>query len=180
MAERHGELRRGIMHNDFVLVGPQSDPAEIKEQTSIAEAFRRIAQSESPFISRGDESGTNMKEKNIWKEAETDPHEDWYVRAGAGMAEALRIASEKRAYTLTDRGTFLAQRHHLDVTILCEGDSLLRNPYVVIVVSAKKHPGVNHLSARRFLEFLMSPKVQRIIGTFGVEQYGQPLFFPRQ
>jgi tungstate transport system substrate-binding protein len=177
MAEGHGEERRAVMHNDFVLVGPQADRAQIKDQTSIREAFRRIAQSQSPFISRGDESGTHMKELQIWKQAALDPERQWYVQAGAGMAEALRMASEKRAYTLADRGTFLAQRHRLDLTILSAGDPLLRNPYAVIVVRSEKHPNVNQRAAGRFSEFLLSPKVQRVIGQFGVEPFGQPLFF---
>ena len=180
MAEGYGEQRRGVMHNDFVLVGPQTDPAGIKNQSSITKAFQRIARSKSPFISRGDESGTHMKEKKIWKEASLDPAGKWYVRAGAGMAQALRIASEKRAYTLADRGTFLSQRDRLDLTIHSQGDPLLRNPYAVIVVSSAKHPGLNHQAASRFSEFLLSPKVQRIIAKFGVERFGQPLFFPRR
>ncbi len=167
------------MHNDFVLVGPQTDPAEIKGQASIAEAFRRIARSNSPFISRGDESGTHMQEKKVWQEAGIEPQGAWYVRAGAWMAEALRIANERRAYTLADRGTFLSQRDRLDLTIHSEGDPLLRNPYAVIVVSTEKHPGVNHQAASRFSEFLLSPKVQRIISEFGVERFGQPLFFAK-
>ena len=113
------------MHNDFVLVGPQTDRTEIKRETSIAEAFRQIARSDSPFISRGDESGTHMKEKKIWNAAGIEPQGEWYVRAGSGMAEALRMASEKRAYTLSDRGTFLAQRERLDLTIL---SNLTRQP----------------------------------------------------
>ena len=179
MAERYGEQRRGVMHNDFVLVGPQTDPARIIGQTSITKAFQRIARSQSEFISRGDESGTHMKEKKIWKEAALDPAGNWYVRAGAGMAQALRIASEKRAYTLADRGTFLSQRDRIDLTIHSQGDPLLRNPYAVIVVISAKHPGVNHKAASQFSDFLLSPKVQRIIGKFGVERFGQPLFFPR-
>ena len=180
MAEGYGEQRRGVMYNDFVLVGPQTDPARIKGQASITQAFQRIARSQSEFISRGDESGTHMKEKKIWKEATIAPAGNWYVRAGAGMAQALRIASEKRAYTLTDRGTFFFQRDRLDLTIHSQGDPLLRNPYAVIVVSSAKHPGVNHQAASRFSEFLLSPKVQRIIGKFGVERFGQPLFFPQR
>jgi tungstate transport system substrate-binding protein len=178
MAEGDGQQRRPVMVNDFVLVGPQADPARTMGQRSSMEAFRRIAQSASPFISRGDESGTHMKEQSIWKDAEVDPQPPWYIQAGAGMAEALRMASEKRAYTLADRGTFLAQRHRLDLTILSEGDPLLRNPYTVIVVSAKKHPHVNDRAASRFSEFLRSPKVQRMIGQFGIGPFGQPLFFP--
>ena len=177
MAAGYGEQRRDVMHNDFVLVGPQADPARVKKQTSITKAFYLIAKSESPFISRGDESGTHMKEKKIWKEAAIEPGGNWYVRAGVGMAQALRMASEKRAYTLADRGTFLAQRDRLDLTILSQGDPLLRNPYSVIVVSSAKHPGLNQQAARRFLEFLLSPKVQKLIGKFGVERFGQPLFF---
>ena len=168
------------MHNDFVLVGPQTDPAQIKDQTSITEAFRRIARSKSPFISRGDESGTNMKEKKVWQAAAIEPQGEWYVQGGAGMAAALRMASEKRAYTLSDRGTFLSQRDRLDLTIHVEGDPLLLNPYVVIVVSSKKHPGVNHQAASRFSEFLLSPNAQQIIGEFGVKQFGKPLFFPKE
>ena len=184
MAEGHGEHRQGVMHNDFILVGPQTDPAQIAELQAtgllaITEAFRRIALDHSPFISRGDESGTHIKEKKIWQEAGIEPQGDWYVRAGAGMAEALRIASEKRAYTLADRGTFLSQRDRLDLTIHSEGDPLLQNPYTVIVVSSEKHPGVNHQAASRFSEFLLSPKVQSIIGKFGIERFGQPLYFPR-
>ena len=178
MAAGDGEDRQPLMHNDFVLVGPESDPAGLKGQTSIIETFRRIADRESPFISRGDESGTHIKELGIWKEAKIDPQGVWYVRAGAGMADALRMADEKRACTLVDRGTFLAHRARLDLTILSEGDPLLRNPYAVIVVSSQKHANVNHRAARRFSEFLRSPKVQRVIGEFGVESFGQPLFFP--
>jgi tungstate transport system substrate-binding protein len=179
MAEGHGEQRRGVMHNDFVLVGPETDSAGVKDQTSITVAFRRITRSESPFVSRGDESGTHMKEKKVWREAGIQPQGEWYVRAGAGMAEALRMASEKGAYTLADRGTFLAQRERLDLVVLSEGDPLLRNTYSVIVVSSETHPGINAQAARRFSEFLLSPKVQRVIGKFGVERFGQPLFFPQ-
>ena len=120
-----------------------------------------------------------MKEKSIWLAREIDPQGEWYVRAGAGMAEALRMASEKQAYTLSDRGTFLAQRKWLDLTILFESDPLLHNPYTVIVVSSEKHPDVNHQAASRFSEFLLSSKAQTVIGEFGVERFGQPLFFSR-
>ena len=119
-----------------------------------------------------------MKERKVWKEAGIDPQGDWYIQSGTGMAEALRMASEKRAYTLTDRGTFLAQRDRLDLTILSDGDPLLRNPYSVIVVTSEKHPGVNSDAAQRFSEFLLSAEVQRVIGEFGVERFQQPLFFP--
>ena len=120
-----------------------------------------------------------MKEKMIWSSGEIDPQGEWYVRAGAGMAEALRMASEMRAYTLSDRGTFLTQRDRLDLTILFESDPLLHNPYAVIVVSSEKHADVNHQAASRFSEFLFSPRVQTVIGEFGVKRFGQPLFFSR-
>ena len=179
MDEGHGDQRLPVMHNNFVLVGPPTDPADLGDQTKITEAFRRIAQNESPFISRGDESGTHMKEKMIWSSGQIDPQGEWYVRAGAGMAEALRMASEKRAYTLSDRGTFLTQRDRLDLVILFESEPLLHNPYAVIVVSSAKHPHVNHQAASRFAEFLLSPKVQTVICEFGAERFGQPLFFSR-
>ena len=165
------------MHNDFVLVGPQTDPAQVNKQTSITKAFHRIAQSESSFISRGDESGTHMKEKKLWKATTIEPKGVWYVRSGTGMAQALRIASEKDAYTLADRGTFLSQRDRLNLTIHSQSDPLLHNPYTVIVVSKEEHSGLNHQAASRFSEFLLSSKVQKIISKFGVERFGQPLFF---
>ncbi len=177
MDDGHGDQRDPVMHNDFVLVGPETDPAEVGNETAAIEAFRRIAGSETPFISRGDDSGTHMKERSIWESAEVDPQGEWYVRAGASMAEALRMASEKRAYTLSDRGTFLAQRKRLDLAILFDGDPLLHNPYTVIVVRSEKHPDVNHDAAVQFSEFLRSPRVQTAIDEFGVERFGQPLFF---
>ena len=180
VAEGYGEERRLVMYNDFVLVGPQDDPAQAKDETSIVDAFRQIARTEAPFVSRGDESGTHVKEKSIWKQVELQPKGVWYIQSGGGMAEALRIAGQKRAYTLTDRGTFLAQRNGLDLTILSEGDPLLQNPYSVIVVSAEKHPHVRNGMARRFAEFLFSPQAQKAISEFGGERFGQPLFFVSQ
>ncbi|MEQ8789608.1 MAG: substrate-binding domain-containing protein [Pirellulaceae bacterium] len=177
MDDGHGGQRRAVMHNDFVLVGPASDPADVAGASTIADALRRIADSSSPFVSRGDESGTHMKELAIWKAAELAPEGDGYISAGAGMAAALRMAGEKQAYTLSDRGTFLAQGKSLDLKILHEGDSLLHNPYTVITINAEKHSAVNHRAAERFAEFLVSPAVQELIGQYGVEQYGQPLFF---
>jgi tungstate transport system substrate-binding protein len=178
MAEGHASRRSPLMSNDFVLVGPAADPAGVKGQTSIAEAFRRIATAGAPFISRGDESGTHQKERTIWKQAKIEPKGAWYISAGAGMAAVLRMAAEKHAYTLTDRGTFLAQRNGLDLAILSEGDPILVNPYSVMVVSADKHPGVRAKSAEKYADFLVSPDVQQLIASFGVEKYGQPLFKP--
>ena len=176
--EGHGEERRLVMHNDFVLVGPETDPAGIKGKTAIVDAFRQISDSHSPFVSRGDESGTHMKERKLWKAVQIDPAGEWYVQAGTGMAEVLRIADEKKAYTLADRGTYLAQRDRLSLAVIAEGDTLLKNPYSVIVISSEKHPQVEHAAARQFAEFILSPDVQRTIGEFGVKQFGQALFFP--
>jgi len=180
MAEGNGSKRLPVMHNDFVLLGPQSDPAKIQGETSIAEAFTRIAGSKSPFVSRGDESGTHMKEKRIWGISKIHPGDDWYIQTGTGMAQALRMASEKTAYTLTDRGTFLAQHDRLDLIVLCEGDPLLLNRYSVILVNPIKHPHVSHTAAQKFSDFLLSPETQKTIGKFGVEKHGQPLFFPKE
>ena len=160
-------------------MGPPADPAELGTQTEIVEVFQRIAQTESTFISRGDESGTHMKETAIWRSAGVDPQDEWYVPAGAGMAAALRMASEMRGYTLSDRSTFLAQRESLDLSILFEGDQMLHNPYAVIVVSPEKHHDVNHHAAVQFSEFLLSREVQAVIDRFGVERFGEPLFFSR-
>jgi tungstate transport system substrate-binding protein len=178
MEEGHGARRRRVMHNDFVLVGPRTDPADVAGAKSVADAFTRIAREEAPFVSRGDDSGTHRKEHAIWKAEVIEPQGAWYLRAGSGMAAVLRVANEKGAYTLSDRGTFLAQRDLLDLKILHQGDPLLHNPYTVISVSPEKHPSVNHRAAERFAEFLVSPEVQQVIGEFGVTRHGQPLFFP--
>ena len=178
MDEGWGEDRRPVMHNDFILVGPGADPAQVKGQTSIVETFNRIARGQAPFVSRGDESGTHQKENEIWKQAGQEPQGDWHIDAGAGMAEALRMAHEKQAYTLADRGTFLALRNDLQLKILCEGDPLLRNDYAVIVVSAKKHPHLKAAAARQLADFLTAPATKKAIDTFGVEKFGEPLFFP--
>jgi tungstate transport system substrate-binding protein len=177
MAEGFGAERREVMSNDFLLVGPSADPASVKGQASIAEAFGRIARSDSPFASRGDESGTHQKEKEIWQKAGVQPQGAWYISAGAGMGQVLRMASEKHAYTLTDRGTFLAQRKGLDLAILSEGDPVLVNRYSVIVVPPEKHPHVQTQPAQQFADFLLSAETQKVIGNFGTDRYGQPLFF---
>jgi tungstate transport system substrate-binding protein len=173
-----GEYRRLVMHNDFIVVGPKNDPAAINGQTSAAEALTRVAEQKSLFVSRSDESGTHQKEKEIWQLAGRDPHTDWYIRAGAGMAQVLRIAQEKQAYTLADRGTFLALKNELDLVILSRGDPLLRNEYAVIITSAKKQPHVNSAAAKQFADFLIEPSTQKLIAEFGVEKFGEPLFFP--
>lgn len=177
MADGDGEHRWPVMHNDFVLVGPADDPTKIADTDGIAAAFQAVATAQAPFVSRGDESGTHVKERAIWQKAEITPRGEWYIRAGSGMAAVLRLANEKRAYTLTDRGTFLSLRKELDLKVLVENDSFLHNQYSVILMSRQKHPRLHHEAAQRFADFLRSPSGRDIIRNFGVEKHGQPLFF---
>ncbi len=177
VAEGYGVERREVMYNDFVLVGPTDDPAQIKGEKTVAEAFARIAGKRSPFVSRADESGTHQKEKQIWRRTKMEPRGDWYVRAGAGMGQVLRMADQKRAYTLSDRATYLAQRQGIDLDILWQGGPLLVNRYSVIVVSPEKHAHAHHHAARKFSDFLLSPEGQKAVADFGKDRYGQPLFF---
>jgi tungstate transport system substrate-binding protein len=178
MADGFGRDRRPVMHNDFVLVGPPADPAGVKGATTAAEAFARVARHEAAFVSRGDESGTHQKERAVWLQAGVEPRGGWYVQAGAGMGQVLRMAGERRAYTLSDRGTFLAQRQGLDLAVLSEGDPLLTNPYHIIIVNPDRHPHVHRQEARRFVDFLESDQTQKRIAAFGADRFGQPLFFP--
>ena len=181
IAEGHAEQRRAVMYNRFVLVGPASDSADISERGSIIGAFKQIARVGALFVSRGDESGTHMKEQAIWLACQVKPEGPWLLQAGAGMAQTLRIANEKRAYTLSDHGTFLAQRGELDLAVIYQGnplrEPLLANIYSVMVVNVAKHPHVRHDGAKRFSAFLLTPQVQEMIGRFGVDRFGEPLFF---
>lgn len=174
----YGKDRFLIMHNDFVIVGPADDPAGIKGSESAAAAFSAIATSESPFTTRGDDSGTHKMELSLWASAEIAPEGDWYLNTGQGMGDTLRIASEKYAYTLTDRATYLALKDTLDLDILFEGDKALLNIYHVITVNPDKWPNVNYDGAKAFADWLVTKEVQEMIGAFGVDEYGQPLFFP--
>ncbi|HOP85034.1 MAG TPA: substrate-binding domain-containing protein [Syntrophorhabdaceae bacterium] len=179
VAEGYGIRRRLVMHNDFVIVGPKSDPAKIKGTKSAVQAFKRIAETKSLFISRGDNSGTHAKEKTIWKATGIKCEgEKWYQETGLGMGQTLNVASEKKAYTLTDRGTYLALKKRLDLDILSEGDRLLFNIYHVIEVNPERFPKVNSQGAQAFSDFLVSKEAQNIIKTFGIEKFGSPLFFP--
>ena len=170
--------RRPVMHNAFVLVGPPADPAGIRGATGAAEAFRRIAGRQVRFVSRGDNSGTHNKERVLWKAAGVIPGGPWYLETGQGMGASLIIASEKDAYTLTDRGTYLAFQKRLRLSILLEGDASLLNPYHVLEVNPARHPKVNAAGGKALADFLISPEAQEAIRTFGVDRYGQPLFFP--
>ena len=179
MAAGFGSNRMLVMHNDFILVGPAADQAKIKGQKSSAEAFKKIAATESLFLSRGDNSGTNAKEKGIWKAAGINPEgKKWYQQTGLGMGQTLSVAAEKKGYTLADRGTYLSMKKNLGLEILVEGEPLLLNVYHVIEVNPAKWPKVNADGAKAFADFMVSKKVQELIGKFGIEKYGAPLFFP--
>lgn len=170
----HGVSREPVMHNDFVIVGPEADPADIEGAPDAAEALTRIAETEAPFASRGDDSGTHSKELSLWEEAGVEPSGDWYVETGQGMGETLTIADQKEAYTLADRGTFLATSS-LDSTITFEGSEDLLNSYHVIVVDTDEEPVP---CAEELSTWLREPEVQDRIGDFGAEEYGEPLFVP--
>ena len=179
VADGSGINRRLIMHNDYIIVGPASDPAKIKGVKSTQEAFKKIAATQSLFISRGDNSGTHSKEKEIWKAAGVKYEgEKWYQQTGLGMGQTLNVASEKKTYTLTDRGTYLALKKRLDLDILVEGDAILLNIYHVIEVNPAKFPKVNAAGGKAFADFMVSKEAQDMIKTFGVEKFGSPLFFP--
>ena len=188
VAQGHAVARYDVMYNDFVIVGPPADPAGIREAQKAAEAFQKIAQAQAPFASRGDDSGTHLKEQAIWRQAGLSPGADqpWYSSLGQGMGSTLTFANEQRAYALTDRGTFLSMQHQLPhLTILFGGtniaenpDPILYNPYGVLPINPVRHPGVNGELALAFAQWLISPAVQEQIALFGVEQFGQPLFYP--
>jgi tungstate transport system substrate-binding protein len=179
MAEGNGVNRRLIMHNDFVIVGPPDDPAKIKGMKKASEAFKKIAASGSVFTSRGDKSGTHVKEMDIWKAAGVKAEgEKWYQQTGLGMGQTLNVAAEKKTYTLTDRGTYLALKKNLGLDILVEGDGILLNIYHVMEVNPKKWPKANFAGGKAFADFMVSKEAQSVIKTFGVDKYGSPLFFP--
>ncbi|HEX9899775.1 MAG TPA: substrate-binding domain-containing protein [Candidatus Methylomirabilis sp.] len=170
--------RRLVMHNDYIVVGPTEDPAKIKGLASAADALKRIAEAKAAFVSRGDNSGTHQLEKKLWKEAKLEPAGAWYLQAGQGMGATLGIASEKRAYAVTDRGTFLAFQKRVQLVNLVEKDRVLLNIYSVLEANATKFPRVNAAGGKAFADFMLSKEVQDIIRIFGVDTYGEPLFFP--
>jgi tungstate transport system substrate-binding protein len=179
MSAGYGVTRKLVMHNDFIIVGPASDPAKIKGLKSTLDAFKKIAAAQALFVSRGDNSGTHAKEKAIWKAAGvTYEGQKWYQQTGLGMGQTLNVASEKRGYTLVDRGTYLALKKRIDLPILVEGDAVLLNIYHVIDVNPAKFPKVNAKAAKAFSDFMVSPETQGVIKKFGVDKYGSPLFFP--
>ena len=178
--EGHGTQRHDVMYNDFVLVGPKDDPLKLKEQfpDDILESLKAIESNNTTFVSRGDDSGTHKKELNIWKAASIEPDGQWYLSAGSGMADVLKIADEKQAYTITDRATYLSMKTNMDLDIVVEGDENLFNQYGVIPVNPEKGESINHEGALAFMHWFLSEKGQNLIKEFGVEEYGQPLFIP--
>ncbi|MBX7251430.1 MAG: substrate-binding domain-containing protein [Candidatus Promineofilum sp.] len=184
--EGSGLARYDVMYNDFIIVGPTDDPAGVQGMTSAAEALAAIAAAEAPFASRGDDSGTHTKELSLWEKAGVTPEGDWYNSLGQGMGETLTFANESNAYTLTDRGTYLSMSATLpNLAIMVGGDSIadnadsaLLNPYGVIPVNPELSANINAELAQQFVDWLISPEVQEQIGQYGVEEFGQPLFYP--
>lgn len=179
MEAGHGVRREDVMYNDFVIVGPPDDPAGIKGKGKSANALDMISQAGATFVSRGDESGTHVKEKALWADAGIEPAGDWYVSAGQGMGDVLVMANEQLAYTMSDRATYLALKlEGIELEIMVEGDPILFNPYGVIAVNPDKNPEINNDLANQFIDWLISLETQELIGTFGVDTFGAPLFIP--
>ncbi len=178
VARGYGVNRRSVMFNDFIVAGPLADPAGIAGLGDAPNALRRIRARKALWASRGDDSGTHKKEMSLWRAAGISPAGGWYLSLGQGMGDTLRIADEKGAYTLTDRGSYLffAARGKVDLRIVLEGDKRLLNPYGVIAVNPKRHPHVKYDLAMKYVTFLTSPEGQRLIGSFRVK--GKQLFYP--
>lgn len=179
MAEGHGLRREDVMYNDFVILGPESDPAGVQGSTTAAEAFAKMAEAGASFVSRGDNSGTHTKEKDVWAAAGIEPAGEWYISAGQGMGGVLTMADELQAYTLSDRATYLARTlAGTELVIVMEGDPILFNPYGVMDVNPAKNPKIKNDLANQFMDWLISVPAQEQIGQFGVAEFGSPLFAP--
>ncbi len=172
----YGVQRYSVMYNDFVLVGPKNDPANIQQAKNAADALTRIAARQERFVSRGDDSGTHKKELSLWRSANIEPEAAWYMDAGQGMGKVLQIAGELDAYTLTDRGTWLAYQQRSPLSIRFEGDARLHNPYGIIAVNPKRYPDINHQGASKLIQWIISPEAQQLIGDYRIE--GSRLFIP--
>lgn len=172
--------RRLVMHNEFLVVGPVGDPAGLRGLSDATAAFRRLALRRGPFVSRGDQSGTHQREQLLWKRAglPTPPHASWYVESGQGMGATLQLADEKRAYTLSDRATYLAWRDKLHLVPMVEGDSLLYNVYHVLELNPNNARRINVTGGKALADFFVAPETQRLIGAFGKATFGQSLFVP--
>jgi tungstate transport system substrate-binding protein len=170
--------RRLVMYNDFVIIGPEDDPARIKGMPKAADALRKVAAAGSRFVSRGDKSGTHALELGLWKQAAVEPAAPWYIESGQGMGATLGIANDRRAYTITDRATFLAFQKRITLPVLVEKDRPLLNIYSVMEVNPANGPRVNAAGGKAFADWMLTPEVQGVIRTFGVDKYGQALFVP--
>jgi tungstate transport system substrate-binding protein len=175
VADGFGIERRDVMYNDFVVVGPPGDPAQVRGASDAADALRRIERSRAAFVSRGDSSGTHEAELEAWRRAGLQPQGGWYLEAGQGMSEVITMAAERGAYTLTDRGTYLAHSRRGALPVLFQGDRILFNPYGVIAVNPARHPAVDHGLAKRFIEYLTGPQGRALIAGYRVG--GEQLFF---
>jgi tungstate transport system substrate-binding protein len=169
--------RHLVMHNDFVIVGPDADKAKIRGKKNAVEAFSLIAKNQALFVSRGDDSGTNKLEKDLWKQANVTPSGAWYQQTGSGMAKTLQVANQKQGYTLADRATYIFQKKNLSLPVLVEGDKKLLNLYHVMEVNSQKFPGVNSAGAKAFINYVLSPEGQKVIAAHGKKEHGEPLFF---
>jgi len=177
VADGYGVNRRDVMYNDFIILGPSHDPASVKGTKDAVAALKSISAKKAPFASRGDDSGTHKRERALWKEAEIEPAGDWYMETGQGMGATLQVANEKRAYTISDRGTYLAYKDKIEIVILVQGDTnKLANPYGIIAVNPAKHSHVNYVNAMALIGWLTSVEGQKIIGNY--KRFGELLFYP--
>lgn len=178
VAEGKLQNRRLVMYNDFVVIGPKDDPAKIAKLKSAVAALKAIERARAPFVSRGDNSGTHNLERSLWNAAVIQPQGSWYLESGQGMAATLGIAQERKAYTVTDRGTYLALQKRVTLPILIHGDRTLLNIYSVVQGNPANGPRVNEAGGKAFADFMVSSEAQNLIKSFGVEKFGQPLFVP--
>jgi tungstate transport system substrate-binding protein len=178
VAEGKMRNRRLVMYNDFLVIGPESDPAKVRGEKSVVAALNKIAEAQARFVSRGDKSGTHTLELALWKAAGVTPAAPWYIESGQGMGATLGIANDRQGYTLTDRATMLAFAKRVDLKPMVEGDKLLLNIYSVMEVNPANGPKVNAAGGKAFADFMLAPETQGVIKTFGVDKYGQPLFVP--
>jgi tungstate transport system substrate-binding protein len=178
VADGKMQNRRLVMYNDFLVIGPESDPAKIRSEKSVVAALKKIAEAGARFVSRGDKSGTHTLELALWKAAGLTPAAPWYIESGQGMGATLGIANDRQGYTLTDRATLLAFAKRVDLKPMVEGDKLLLNIYSVMEVNPANGPKVNAAGGKAFADFMLAAETQAVIKTFGVDKYGQPLFVP--
>ena len=174
--EGYGVNRRDVMYNDFIILGPSDDPAEIKDEKNVILALKKIVDQKVYFVSRGDDSGTHKKEEILWQKAEISPEGKWYMEVGQGMGATLQVANEKQAYVLCDRGTFLAYKNKIDLIIVFEGDALLFNPYGIMAVNPARYPQVKYIEAMQLIAWITSVEGQKIIREYKKE--GEALFYP--